>query len=65
MVVSPPAEVTACCWDPNSPGMLGLCGADGSLVLAKHDAEQGVYVQQYTSIPIYCTVLLYPHRDVT
>jgi len=40
-MLSPPAEVTACCWDANTSGMLGLCGADGSFVLANYDHEQG------------------------
>lgn len=41
---STPAEVTACCWDTNTPGRVGLCGADGSFVLANHDHDRGTYV---------------------
>lgn len=33
-----PSEVTACSWDPNNSGVLGLCGADGSFVLARHES---------------------------
>lgn len=49
--VSTPAEVTACCWDTNTPGRVGLCGADGSFVVANHD--RGGYIQ--------VVLLLYAH----
>lgn len=48
---SPPAEVTACCWDTNTPGAVGLCGADGSFVLVDHEpGELRLDVQQYRYI---------------
>lgn len=34
--ISLPAEITACCWDPTSPGTVGLCGPDGSFMMVSH-----------------------------
>lgn len=36
--VSLPSKVMACCWDPNNPELVGLCGADGSFVLARYES---------------------------
>ncbi|CAM9837402.1 unnamed protein product [Pylaiella littoralis] len=56
-LVSPPAEVTACCWDANTPGVVGLCGADGSFVLANHESGTTIattsYAVYFSTLPVH------------
>ena len=44
-----PSTVTASCWDPNDSGVIGLCGSDGSLVVAVHRASGECWQQRETS----------------
>ncbi|CAM9540198.1 unnamed protein product [Ectocarpus sp. 4 AP-2014] len=55
--VSPPTDVTACCWDTNSPGMVGLCDSEGSFVLAKHEPDAATpitsYAVYFNTLPVH------------
>ncbi|CAN0564008.1 unnamed protein product, partial [Ectocarpus sp. 12 AP-2014] len=55
--VSPPTDVTACCWDTNSPGMVGLCDSEGSFVLAKHEIDAATpitsYAVYFNTLPVH------------
>ena len=55
--VSMPAQVTACCWDPNSPGVVGLCSADGSFLVVQHELGNSLHESPPS---FHCCSLLRP-----